>query len=154
MIRVNCSIFLHPVFFSAKQMTSINLEIPSVSIQPSWFCLNSLCEQKFLYWNCFLTGFSSWYFKATITMMQHVNPNFDQLFLKVFMLSRLWLFATPHTVALQAPMSMELSRQKYWSGLHVLLQGIFPTRDWTQVSCISGRFFTIWATSEACCPRG
>ena len=27
-----------------------------------------------------------------------------------------------------------------------LLQGIFPTRDWTQVSCIAGRFFTRWAT--------
>ena len=30
-------------------------------------------------------------------------------------------------------------------GCHALL----PTRDWTQVSCIEGRFFTIWATREA-----
>ena len=29
-----------------------------------------------------------------------------------------------------------------------LLQGIFPTRDRTQVSLIAGRFFTIWATRE------
>ena len=29
---------------------------------------------------------------------------------------------------------------------HTLLQGIFPTQNWTQVSCIAGRFFTIWAT--------
>ena len=34
-------------------------------------------------------------------------------------------------------------------GSHFLLQGIFLLRDWTQVSCIAGRFFTIWATSEA-----
>ena len=27
-----------------------------------------------------------------------------------------------------------------------LLQGIFPTRDWIQVSCIAGGFFTSWAT--------
>ena len=27
--------------------------------------------------------------------------------------------------------------------------GTFPTRDWTQVSCIAGRYFTIWATREA-----
>ena len=27
------------------------------------------------------------------------------------------LFATPWTVALQAPLSMEFSRQEYWSGL-------------------------------------
>ena len=30
-----------------------------------------------------------------------------------------------------------------------LLQGIFPTRDWTQVSYIAGRFFTSLATREA-----
>ena len=30
-----------------------------------------------------------------------------------------------------------------------LLQGIFPTQDWTQVSCIAGSFFTSWATREA-----
>ena len=30
-----------------------------------------------------------------------------------------------------------------------LLQGIFPTWDWTQVSHIAGRFFTSWATREA-----
>ena len=40
-------------------------------------------------------------------------------------------------------------------GNHSLLQGIFPTQDWTQFSCIAGRFFTIWATREApsCFPR-
>ena len=38
------------------------------------------------------------------------------------------LFATPWTVARQAPLSMEFSRQEYWSGLPFLLQGIFPTQ--------------------------
>ena len=33
------------------------------------------------------------------------------------MLSRVRLFATPWTVALQAPLSMEFSRQEYWCGL-------------------------------------
>ena len=32
-------------------------------------------------------------------------------------LSRVRLFATPWTVAYQAPLSMEFSRQEYWSGL-------------------------------------
>ena len=32
-------------------------------------------------------------------------------------LSHVRLFATPWTVALQAPLSMEFSRQEYWSGL-------------------------------------
>ena len=39
-----------------------------------------------------------------------------------------------------------LCRQEYCSRLHSLLQGIFPTREQTQVSSIAGRFFTIWAT--------
>ena len=30
-----------------------------------------------------------------------------------------------------------------------LLQGIFQPRDWTQVSCTAGRFYTSWATREA-----
>ena len=35
-------------------------------------------------------------------------------------------FATPWTVACQAPMSMEFSRQEYWSGLHFPSPGEFP----------------------------
>ena len=35
----------------------------------------------------------------------------------VCVLSRVQLFVTPWTVAHQAPLSMEFSRQKYWSGL-------------------------------------
>ena len=44
--------------------------------------------------------------------------------------------------------SMELSRPEYWVGSHSLLQGIFPTQDWTQVSHIAGGFFTSLATRE------
>ena len=44
------------------------------------------------------------------------------------LLCHVWLFATPWTVALQAPLSMEFSRPEYWSGFHFLLQGIFPTQ--------------------------
>ena len=43
-------------------------------------------------------------------------------------LSHGWLFATPWTAAHQVPLFMGFSRQEYWSGLHALLQGIFPTQ--------------------------
>ena len=43
-------------------------------------------------------------------------------------LSRVQLFVTPWTLAQQAPLSMEFSRQEYWSGLPFLLQGIFLTQ--------------------------
>ena len=38
------------------------------------------------------------------------------------------LFVTLWSIAHQAPLSMGCSRQEYWSGLHALLQGIFPTQ--------------------------
>ena len=41
--------------------------------------------------------------------------------------SRLTL-CDPWTVALQAPLSMGLSRQEYWSGCHALLQEVFLTQ--------------------------
>ena len=37
--------------------------------------------------------------------------------MKVKLLSHIRLFVTPWTVAYQAPLSMEFSRQEYWSGL-------------------------------------
>ena len=37
--------------------------------------------------------------------------------MKVKSLSRVQLFATPWTVAHQAPLSMGFSRQEYWNGL-------------------------------------
>ena len=46
----------------------------------------------------------------------------------VWCLRHVWLFATPWTVAHQAPQSMGFSRQEYWMGSHSFLQGIFPTK--------------------------
>ena len=43
-------------------------------------------------------------------------------------LSRVLLFATPWTVAYQAPPSMGFSSQEYGVGCHFLLQRIFPTQ--------------------------
>ena len=46
--------------------------------------------------------------------------------------SHVWLW-----VARQAPLSMGFSRQGCWSGLHFLLQGIFPTQGSNQhLSCL------------------
>ena len=45
---------------------------------------------------------------------------------KVKSLSRVQLFATPWTVAYQAPLSMGFSRQQYWSGLPFPSPGDLP----------------------------
>ena len=41
-------------------------------------------------------------------------------------LSRVRLFATPWTISYQAPLSMEFSRQEYWSGLPFPSLGDLP----------------------------
>ena len=56
--------------------------------------------------------------------------------------SHVRLFMTLWTVACQAPLSVEYSRQEYWSGLACPSPGDFPNpRDQTQVSYIAGSFF-------------
>ena len=47
----------------------------------------------------------------------------SSMLLTLTLLSRVQLFATPWTVAYQAPLSMGFSRQEYWSGLP------FPSPD-------------------------
>ena len=46
--------------------------------------------------------------------------------MKVKLLSRVRLFETPWTVAYQAPLSIEFSRQEYWSGLPFPSPGDLP----------------------------
>ena len=54
---------------------------------------------------------------------------------KVKSLSRVRLFATPWTVAYQAPPSMGFSRQEYWSGLP------FPSPKSTETICNVNNMF-------------
>ena len=66
---------------------------------------------------------------------------------EVKLLSRAWLFATPWTVAHQAPLSMGFSRQESWSGLP-----FSPPGDLTNPGikpAFNGRFFTVWVSREA-----
>ena len=54
--------------------------------------------------------------------------------------SRDQLFATPRAVARQAPLSLEFSRQEYWSGLPFpSTRGFFPTQESTVCQFISFR---------------
>ena len=66
-------------------------------------------------------------------------------------------FATPWTVAQQAPLSMGFPRQEYWSGLPFPSPGDLPDPGIEPVSFISpalaGRFFitsTTWVPSYPC----
>ena len=69
----------------------------------------------------------------------------------ILLLSCVRLFVTPWTVACQAPLSMRFSRQGYWSGVLTMPSSRRSSKPQgrTQVYCIAGRFFTVWATQEA-----
>ena len=62
---------------------------------------------------------------------------------KVKLLSRVQLFATPGTVSHQAPLSMDFSRQEYWSGLpfpspgDLLNPGIKPRSPTLQANALT-----------------
>ena len=59
-------------------------------------------------------------------------------------LGRVQLFATPWSVALQAPLSMGFASQEYWSGVPFATPGAPPN----QVSCIGRQILYHWATRE------
>ena len=56
----------------------------------------------------------------------HACSHVSFLVVVVYSLSHVWLFATPWTVACQAPLSMEFPRQEYWSGLPFPFPGHLP----------------------------
>ena len=59
------------------------------------------------------------------------------------LLSHVRLFATPQTKAHQIPLSMELSRQEYWSGLPFPISRDPPNPGIKPMSpALTGRFFT------------
>ena len=69
------------------------------------------------------------------------------LTVKVKLLSRVQLFVTPWTVAYQAPLSIGIFQARVLEWVATSFSGgSSQPRDWTQVSHIAGRHFTIWAT--------
>ena len=62
-------------------------------------------------------------------------------------LSHVWLFVTPWTVTHHAPLSVGIlwTRILEWVAMPSSRRSSHP-RDWAQVSCIAGGFFTIWAS--------
>ena len=81
-----------------------------------------------------------------------INPSTiaQSLVLVLSRFSRVWLFATPWTVAHWAPLSMGILQARIleWVAMP-FFRGSSQPRDQTQVSCIAGGVFTVWATREA-----
>ena len=74
----------------------------------------------------------------------------DSILNTVFSHSVVLNSAMPWTVALGAPLSMEILQARKLERVAMSFsRGSSQPRDWTQVSSIAGRFFTIWGTREA-----
>ena len=136
---------LSPMTCIFLTLCSYNLSVIGIAEVLSfslWFCV-SLYALILKSFSVKCVQFKMWNsFRFTITSYIAI--------VKVKSLSRVQLFATPWTVALQAPPSMGFSRQEYWSGLPFPSPGDLPDPvDRTQVSCIAGRRFNLWATREA-----
>ena len=65
---------------------------------------------------------------------------------KMKSLSRVRLFVTPWTIAYQVPLSLGFSRQEHWVAISFSRRSSQP-RDWTWVSWIVDRCFTVWDMS-------
>ena len=80
------------------------------------------------------------------TIIVVTSETTDHRKVEVKSLSHVWLFAIPGTIDHQTPLSMEFSRQEYWSGLP------FPSpEDLHNPGAelhIAGRIYTVQATRD------
>ena len=131
------------------------------------FLFFQMVPAKFLY--CTVTIFLFGVNKGVGRLWYHVNPYYfsnsapfvlasmNGVCLTVAVLisrfSCVWLFATPWTVARQAPLSMGFSRQQLWSGLPCPPPGDLPDPVIEPTSfkspALAGGFFTTSATWKA-----
>ena len=88
---------------------------------------------SFLYQTEF-TKFLSWVRVTLLNIKTHLVLSCGVLGAQS--LSPVWLFATPQTVACQAPLSVGFSRQDYWSGLPFHTPRSSRPRNQSHVSCI------------------
>ena len=104
--------------------------------QRLWDCVNSLQMIS-----CIITNKISFYLVNLHKLIKPWKTSLTKALFQSPSVSRL-VVSNSATVAHQAPLFMEFSRQES------LLQGIFLTRVRTQVSCIAGRFFTTESLSK------
>ena len=115
-------------------------------LQESWTLVSALIHFHPLFW---ILLYRPGGCIADLLVLNSISWPYETV-LCVCVLSLAQPFATPWTVALQAPLSMELSRQGYWSGVpfpsprDLPNPGIKP-----QSSALQADFFTVWATREA-----
>jgi len=91
---------------------------------------NNCYWTELLKWGSFLIHISDLYWVSCAyfcLILSKMNTcSYTMKWSEVKSLSRVQLFATPWTVAYQAPPSMGFSRQEYWNGLPLPSPGLWP----------------------------
>ena len=109
-----------------------NLLNGTISLHKHWVCLeatvNSTTHRDCRWWGLSETNNEPKRIQRDVCTVSHF--------------SHVWLFETLWIEACQTPLSMEFSRQEYWSELLCPPQGIFPTQGLNPSLCIPGGFFT------------
>ena len=122
----------------------IHISLMISDIEHLFMCLSAICKslQKYLFMS-YSVGLSVFCCRVVWVLCTFwmLTPYYI-----VCMLSCVWLFVTPWTTTHQAPVSMEFSRQEYWTGLPFSIPedlpnpGIKPTSPKSPAS--GGGFFT------------
>ena len=90
-----------------------------------WLWFVNLSLWGISHWD-FHSAFSTMIALLTQTMIHEVRFTSVVRCMHAKLLSHVWLFVTPWTVACQASLSMGFSRQEYWSGSPCPPPGDFP----------------------------
>ena len=144
----NCNFLKIMDIFSPPHLASYMLQVGNQEILNKWIL--SICH-SFIHSICIWGHFSFTYVIAFWSGAVLDSESIDNFVTwKWKSLSRVCFFATPWTIACQAPLSMWILQARIleWVAMPSS-RGSSQPRDQTQVSLIAGRFFTIWATREA-----
>ena len=106
-----------------------------------------VCTTEGLSTDCWWEAFAGWLLEASLSSRRLAVVPCHVVFCALS-LSHVWLFMTPWTIAHQDPLSMGILQARILEWVAIpSSRGSSQLRDWTQISCISGRVFTVWATS-------
>ena len=129
------------ILFSFSALLRCNWHVTLCSFKVPSGMIYCVC----ILWNDCCSKVDNTSITSTATFFLYGN-NFPDLCVCVQSLSCVQLFATPWTIACQAPLSMGFFRQEYWSGLPFPPPGDLPNPGIELVSLVSpvlaGGFFT------------
>ena len=130
----------HISYLASRFFTTEPLGKPTETLKTPWSC-----QQPY--------PFETWQKKECRTFTALILITFPSLTICVQWFSPVWLFAATWTIAWQAPLPMEFSRQEYWSGVPFPTPGDRPDPGIEPVSLVfpalADGFFSAIATWEA-----